>query len=67
MPGWPEVPDAHFRSTDVAGRKITGLEQERFDVDIGGMRGYDFFGDGSFYLLDAPGVSLDVNNPKLNS
>ena len=26
-------------------------------LDIGGFRAFDYFGDGSFYLLDAPGVS----------
>lgn len=57
MPGWPTVPDADFRETDVAGRKIRGLEAASFNVDIGGLRGYDYFGDGSFYLLNAPGVS----------
>ena len=58
MPGWPAVPDAHFRATDVAGRKITALESDSFNIDdIGGLRGFDYFGDGSFYLLDAPGVS----------
>lgn len=26
--------------------------------EIGGFRAMDFFGDGSFYLLDSPGVSM---------
>lgn len=58
MPGWPTIPDSHFRETDVAGRKITGLDAEAFNIDIGGLRGFDYFGDGSFYLLDAPGHAL---------
>ncbi|KAF2115733.1 beta-lactamase-like protein [Lophiotrema nucula] len=58
MPGWPTVPDSHFHETDVAGRKITGLEADSFNIDICGLSGYDYFGDGSFYLLDAPGHSL---------
>ncbi|KAF2754823.1 hypothetical protein EJ05DRAFT_503767 [Pseudovirgaria hyperparasitica] len=58
MPGWPKVPDAHFRETDVAGRKITGIEADSFKIDIGGLRAHDYFGDGSFYLLDAPGHAL---------
>ena len=58
MSGWPAVPDAHFRERNVAGRKITALESDSFKVDdIGGLRGFDYFGDDSFYLLDAPGVS----------
>jgi hypothetical protein len=56
MPGWPTVPDSEFRETDVAGRKVTGLEADSFNIDIGGLRAYDYFDDGSFYLLDAPGV-----------
>ncbi|KAK4443450.1 beta-lactamase-like protein [Podospora aff. communis PSN243] len=58
MPGWPTVPDSHFRETDVAGRKIKPLEAEDFTLGIGGLRAHDYFGDGSFYLLDAPGHSL---------
>ncbi|KAI0111255.1 beta-lactamase-like protein [Nemania sp. FL0031] len=58
MPGWPRVPDAHFHESDVAGRLITGLEADNFNIDIGGLRGHDYFGDGSFYILDAPGHSL---------
>jgi hypothetical protein len=30
---------------------------EGSDLKIGGFRALDFYGDGSFYLLDAPGVS----------
>lgn len=58
MPGWPTVPDAHFRETDVAGRKIIQLESASFDLNIGGLDSYDYFGDGSFYLVNAPGVSV---------
>ena len=58
MPGWPIVSDAHFRETDVAGRKIRSIEADSVTIDdIGGLRGLDYFGDGSFYLLDAPRVS----------
>ncbi|KAJ3535029.1 hypothetical protein NM208_g7305 [Fusarium decemcellulare] len=57
MPGWPTVSDADFRETDVEGREIIGLEEASFSIDIGGLNGYDYFGDGSFYLLNAPGHS----------
>ncbi|KAM7209966.1 beta-lactamase-like protein [Rhypophila decipiens] len=58
MPGWPTVPDSHFRETDVAGREIVGLEGDKFTAKIGGFSAHDYFGDGSFYILDAPGHSL---------
>jgi len=60
MPGWPAVPDSQFHESDVAGRNIIGLEANSFNIDIGGLSGYDYFGDGSFYLLDAPGVSEEA-------
>jgi hypothetical protein len=27
-------------------------------LEVCGFRAFDYFGDGTFYLLDAPGVSL---------
>ncbi|KAF6836765.1 metallo-beta-lactamase superfamily protein [Colletotrichum plurivorum] len=58
MPGWPANPVAQFHEADVAGRKVVGLEIDDFKLDIGGLKAHDYFGDGSFYLLDAPGHSL---------
>jgi len=58
MPGWPMRPDADFREEDFKGREIIELPRSSFKVDVGGMNGFDFFGDGSFYILDAPGVGL---------
>ncbi|KAI1123111.1 beta-lactamase-like protein [Nemania abortiva] len=62
MPGWPTVPEADFSEADVAGRLITGLEPDSFNLDVGGLRAHDYFGDGSFYLLDAPGHALGHMN-----
>jgi glyoxylase-like metal-dependent hydrolase (beta-lactamase superfamily II) len=60
-PGWPRNPDAGVLDSDVQGRAVreitldkdnnTGLKIGRFDA-------LDFFGDGSFYLLDAPGHAV---------
>lgn len=60
-PGWPRNPDACALDSDVQGRVVreisfdndsnTGLKIGRFDA-------VDFFGDGSFYLLDAPGHAV---------
>ena len=56
-PGWPRNPDAIVLDCDAEGRLVrevlfnSGLKIGRFDA-------HDFFGDGSFYLLDAPGHSV---------
>lgn len=55
MPGWPkrEVP---LPVADFTGRQVRELSFEKSDLNIGGFPALDFFGDRSFYLLDAPGV-----------
>jgi hypothetical protein len=41
--------------SDFEDRKV--VELSSFDHGlVGGMPAHDYFGDGSFYLLDAPGV-----------
>ena len=56
-PGYPCNPDASVLDNDAQGRIVrevsfdTGLKIGRFDA-------LDFFGDGSFYLLDAPGHAI---------
>lgn len=37
------------------GHRIHELD---FPIEVGGFPAHDYFGDGSFYLLDVPGVSL---------
>ncbi|RDW58285.1 metallo-hydrolase [Coleophoma crateriformis] len=58
MPGWPAVPSAGFREVDLAGREVVGLEEPDFTLNVGGFGAIDYFGDGSFYLLNAPGHSI---------
>ncbi|KAL9594760.1 MAG: hypothetical protein Q9219_006846 [cf. Caloplaca sp. 3 TL-2023] len=56
-PGWPLNPDAIVLDEDQKGRHVReiafdhGLKVGRFDA-------HDYFGDGSFYLLDAPGHAM---------
>jgi hypothetical protein len=38
------------------GRSVQEISFSTNDLVIVGMSSHDFFGDGSFYLLDAPGV-----------
>ncbi|EPS36177.1 hypothetical protein H072_10251 [Dactylellina haptotyla CBS 200.50] len=54
-PGYPENADAPFRSSEVTNREVIELSFESSNLTIGGMRAIDFFQDGSFYILDAPG------------
>ncbi|EWC48878.1 hypothetical protein DRE_00183 [Drechslerella stenobrocha 248] len=57
-PGYPENVDAPFKSTELAGRVVTELSFAATSLTIGGMKAIDFFHDGSFYLLDAPGHAV---------
>ncbi|KAK6077446.1 metallo-beta-lactamase superfamily protein [Seiridium cupressi] len=55
-PGWPTVSEAGVRNSDAADRTVREIN---FDGDgavtVGRFAGFDYFGDGSFYLLEAPG------------
>ncbi|KAI4216357.1 MAG: hypothetical protein LQ351_001367 [Letrouitia transgressa] len=56
LPGWPANPDSPIRESDYEGRNLREIPFAT-DLQMGGCRAFDFFGDGSFYLLDTPGVS----------
>ncbi|KAL1895657.1 hypothetical protein Sste5346_005127 [Sporothrix stenoceras] len=55
LPGYPEDPESLLVETDYKGRELRQIKQEEFTVTIGGFGALDYFGDGSFYLLDTPG------------
>jgi hypothetical protein len=42
-----------------SGRQLGEIEFTN-GLSIGGFRAMDFFGDGTFYLLDAPGVTFQL-------
>ncbi|KIK54087.1 hypothetical protein GYMLUDRAFT_100214 [Collybiopsis luxurians FD-317 M1] len=52
---YPSVPDATLLESDFAGREIVELNWDKPDLFIAGTPAFDFFGDGSFYLLELPG------------
>jgi glyoxylase-like metal-dependent hydrolase (beta-lactamase superfamily II) len=63
LPGYPANPDSVILESDLANRELIELD---FDTGksgnntykplaIGRFRALDYFGDGSFYLLDTPG------------
>lgn len=52
--GYPENEGAPYLTSEIEGRAFNELEF-RSDLDIGEFKALDYFGDGSFYLLDVPG------------
>ncbi|KAF3020927.1 hypothetical protein E8E14_003880 [Neopestalotiopsis sp. 37M] len=61
-PGWPSNPEGIVRDSDAAGRTIHEVtfdsEEGSGFVRIGPFTGFDYFGNGSFYLLNAPGHAI---------
>ncbi|KAI1087240.1 beta-lactamase-like protein [Rostrohypoxylon terebratum] len=56
-PGWPTNPDGAVLDSDAKGRVVREIAFEA-GLKIGRFDAMDFFGDGSFYLLDAPGHAV---------
>ncbi|KAJ5578598.1 Metallo-hydrolase/oxidoreductase [Penicillium hispanicum] len=54
-PGYPSNPDGAVLDSDAAGRNVREISFEDMGLKIGRFDAFDYFGDGSFYLLDAPG------------
>jgi glyoxylase-like metal-dependent hydrolase (beta-lactamase superfamily II) len=57
-PGYPRNPDSPIREVDYIGRNFREIDFDKKPLVIGPFRGFDFFGDGSFYLLDTPGHAI---------
>ena len=62
LPGWPLDPEEMDTTSDLyEGRKVVELEFSASDAkvcSIGGFQAYDYFSDGSLYLLNTPGHTL---------
>ena len=56
MPGFPSNPDAPIKESDYKGRNVREISFASSNLRIGRFRALDYFEDGSFYLLDSPGV-----------
>jgi glyoxylase-like metal-dependent hydrolase (beta-lactamase superfamily II) len=56
-PGYPANKEAPIRESDYEGRELreTAFNQ---GLKIGRFNAFDYFGDGSFYLLDSPGHAI---------
>lgn len=57
LPGYPSNPDSPLLETDYSGHE---LREICFDsrLRVGQFQAVDYFGDGSFYLLDVPGHAI---------
>ena len=60
LPGYPKRQDATLLETDFEGRKLreVDFQKESNGLKIGRFNAFDYFGDGSFYLLDTPGHTI---------
>ncbi|KAI9704535.1 MAG: hypothetical protein M1820_005609 [Bogoriella megaspora] len=54
LPPYPSNPESPLRESDFAGRELHEVPFNS-DLKIGRFKAHDYFGDGSFYLLDTPG------------
>lgn len=57
-PGYPTNQDGVVLDADVGGRVVHEIDFAAQPLRVGGFDAFDYFGDGSFYLLNAPGHSL---------
>ncbi|OAP61731.1 hypothetical protein AYL99_03934 [Fonsecaea erecta] len=59
LPAYPEGSKSPIQQTDLDGRRLREITFEGpGTVQVGDMRAFDYFGDGSFYLLDTPGHAI---------
>lgn len=56
-PGYPKNQDAPIRESDYEGRELREIEFSQ-GLKIGRFNAFDYFSDGSFYLLDSPGHAI---------
>jgi glyoxylase-like metal-dependent hydrolase (beta-lactamase superfamily II) len=55
--GYPESPDSPYLSRELANRTVTEISFTN-TTRIGGLAAYDYFGDGSFFIIEAPGHEI---------
>ncbi|KAJ7755389.1 hypothetical protein DFH07DRAFT_743247 [Mycena maculata] len=52
---YPTKPTSTLLESDFAGRNLVKVDFTKSELEFGGLKAHDYFGDGSFYLLDVPG------------
>ncbi|KAI9657665.1 MAG: hypothetical protein M1821_002841 [Bathelium mastoideum] len=58
LPGYPAGQDGLILQSDYAGRDLLEVDFARTNLEIGGFKAFDYFGDGSLYLLETPGHAI---------
>lgn len=60
LPGYPKNEKSTLLESDFEGREVreVSFEKEGKGLKIGRFNALDYFGDGSFYLLDTPGHDI---------
>lgn len=58
LPGYPTGKESAILQSDYEARELRELEFEPSQARIGGLECFDYFGDGSFYVLNAPGHAV---------
>ncbi|TPX08639.1 uncharacterized protein E0L32_009828 [Thyridium curvatum] len=58
FPGYPAREDSWILESDYAGREVQEIDFNASDLKLGQYSAFDYFGDGSFYLLDCPGHTV---------
>ncbi|CAE6528823.1 unnamed protein product [Rhizoctonia solani] len=59
LPGYPTNPESPILESAYKGRELVEISFEHTPtLSIGEFRAFDYFGDGSFYLLDSPGHAI---------
>ncbi|KIX94713.1 uncharacterized protein Z520_09403 [Fonsecaea multimorphosa CBS 102226] len=59
MPGYPVNPNSQVLETDWKGREVVEVDfSASGDLMVGNFKAMDYFGDGSFYIVDAPGHAV---------
>jgi len=56
---YPENEQSPYHAYEFEGREVIELGVEVFDQEIVGLRAYDYFNDGSLYLLHSPGHTTE--------
>lgn len=57
LPGYPANPKSALLQSDYEGHELVEVTFDS-NFSIGDFRAFDYFGDGSFYLLDVPGHAI---------
>lgn len=59
MPGYPANPEAFLLDSAFHGRQVREIDFSASALDVGGFRAVDYFEDGSFYILEGTGHTIN--------